>query len=280
MQAGENSNIRIAYCPERVLPGRIVHELIANDRVMGGMTPACSEAAIALYRSFVQGECLVTEVRAAEMCKLTENSFRDVNIAFANELSMICDEQGIDVWELIRLANRHPRVNILQPGCGVGGHCIAVDPWFIVDSAPQSARLIATSRRVNDAKPDWVLRKVDEAIAELKQQGLTASDVSIACFGLTFKPDIDDTRESPALRITQELADRYVGRVCVVEPNLESLPESLVARRAVQTDLNAAIERASILLLLVDHAQFRNVCPQLTCFQRLIDTRGVWEQKT
>lgn len=278
-QAGNDSDIRIAYCPERVLPGRIVHELVANDRVIGGMTHKCSEAAVALYKSFVQGECVLTQVRAAEMCKLAENSFRDVNIAFANELSMICDDQGIDVWELIRLANRHPRVNILQPGCGVGGHCIAVDPWFIVNSAPETARLIATARSVNDTKPRWVLQKIDEAIAELKTRGMTATDISIACFGLTFKPDIDDLRESPALHIAEALADRHAGKVFVVEPNLESLPECLTDRRVAQTNLGAAIERASVLVLLVDHSQFKNISPQLTRFQKLIDTRGVWEKK-
>lgn len=278
-QAGNDSDIRIAYCPERVLPGRIVHELVANDRVIGGMTHKCSEQAVALYKSFVQGECVVTQVRAAEMCKLAENSFRDVNIAFANELSMICDDQGIDVWELIRLANRHPRVNILQPGCGVGGHCIAVDPWFIVNSAPETAKLIATARSVNDSKPEWVLQKVDEAIAELRAHGMTETDISIACFGLTFKPDIDDLRESPALHIAQALADRHAGKVVAVEPNLDSLPECLTDRRVAQMDLSAAVERASVLVLLVDHSQFKNIAPQLTRFQKLIDTRGVWEKK-
>jgi UDP-N-acetyl-D-mannosaminuronic acid dehydrogenase len=278
-QAGVDSDIRIAYCPERVLPGRIVHELVENDRVIGGMTPTCSEAAIALYKSFVQGECVVTAVREAEMCKLAENSFRDVNIAFANELSMICDEQGIDVWELIRLANRHPRVNILKPGCGVGGHCIAVDPWFILNSAPDSAKLIAAARAVNDTKPNWVLQKVEEAIGELNARGMTASDISIACFGLTFKPDIDDLRESPALHVAQELAKRHAGKVFVVEPNLESLPECLMDQRVLLTGLDAAIERSSILILLVGHSQFKSVSPQLTRFQKLIDTCGVWEKK-
>lgn len=278
-RAGNDSDIRIAYCPERVLPGRIVHELVTNDRVIGGMTHKCSEAAVALYKSFVQGECVVTQVRAAEMCKLAENSYRDVNIAFANELSMICDEQGINVWEVIGLANRHPRVNILQPGCGVGGHCIAVDPWFIVNSAPETAKLIKAARSVNDAKPKWVLEKVDEAIAELNADGMMASDISIACFGLTFKPDIDDLRESPALHITQTLADRHAGKVFVVEPNLESLPKGLTDRRVAQMGLSAAIERASILVLLVDHGEFKSVFPQPTRFQKIIDTRGVWEKK-
>jgi UDP-N-acetyl-D-mannosaminuronic acid dehydrogenase len=278
-EAGNEADIRIAYCPERVLPGRIVHELVSNDRVIGGLTQRCSEAAVALYKLFVQGECVVTQARVAELCKLAENSFRDVNIAFANELSMICDEQAIDVWELIRLANRHPRVNILQPGCGVGGHCIAVDPWFIVDSAPETAKLIASARSVNSAKPKWVLKKVDEAIAELGAHGIMPSDISIACFGLTFKPDIDDLRESPALQIAEALAERHSGKVFVVEPNLEILPESLTDRRVTQMDLSAAIERASILVLLVDHGEFKSISPQLTRFQKLIDTRGIWENK-
>jgi UDP-N-acetyl-D-mannosaminuronic acid dehydrogenase len=278
-QVGDKSDIRVAYCPERVLPGKIVHELVANDRVIGGMTHACSIAAVSLYRSFVQGECVVTATRAAEMCKLAENSFRDVNIAFANELSMICDKQDIDVWELIRLANRHPRVNILTPSCGVGGHCIAVDPWFIVNSAPESARLIAVAREVNNEKPEWVLRKVEKAIAELNAFGMTESDITIACLGLTFKPDIDDLRESPALHITQQLAERHAGKLCVVEPNLERLPESLAEKKVTLIALDQAIERASILVLLVGHSQFKGISPQFTRFQKLIDTCGVWEKK-
>jgi UDP-N-acetyl-D-mannosaminuronic acid dehydrogenase len=267
-QVGDKSDIRVAYCPERVLPGKIVHELVANDRVIGGMTHACAIAAVSLYRSFVQGECVVTATRAAEMCKLAENSFRDVNIAFANELSMICDKQDIDVWELIRLANRHPRVDILTPSCGVGGHCIAVDPWFIVNSAPESARLIAVAREVNNEKPEWVLRKVEKAIAELNAFGMTESDITIACLGLTFKPDIDDLRESPALHITQQLAERHAGKLCVVEPNLERLPESLAEKKVTLIALDQAIERASILVLLVGHSQFKGISPQFTRFKK------------
>lgn len=278
-QAREESDIRIAYCPERVLPGRIVHELVENDRVIGGMTPNCSEAAVALYKSFVQGECVVTEARVAEMCKLAENSFRDVNIAFANELSMICDRQGINVWELIRLANRHPRVNIAQPGCGVGGHCIAVDPWFIVHGAPEDAKLIHTARTVNDTKPEWVIREVARVIAELAHAGKPIEDIRIACLGITYKADIDDLRESPALHITQELAKRYVGKVHVIEPNLERLPESLTDAKVAQTDFSWAIEHAHVLLLLVNHAQFKGSPPQLSGFQRLIDTCGGWEKQ-
>ncbi|MNC01619.1 UDP-N-acetyl-D-glucosamine 6-dehydrogenase [compost metagenome] len=215
---GESSDIRIAHCPERVLPGHVLHELVQNDRVIGGMTPKCSALAINLYKIFVQGECIVTNARTAEMCKLTENSFRDVNIAFANELSMICDRLDINVWELIRLANRHPRVNILQPGPGVGGHCIAVDPWFIVSKTPDEARLIRTAREVNDSKPEWVLDKVKIAVAELLQKNplKTAYEITIACFGLAFKPDIDDLRESPAVSITQKIAAFHPVRVLAV----------------------------------------------------------------
>lgn len=187
-QAGEQADVNIAYCPERVLPGQVMVELIKNDRVIGGMTPVCSARASALYKIFLEGECVVTNSRTAEMCKLTENSFRDVNIAFANELSLICAEQGINVWELIRLANRHPRVNILQPGPGVGGHCIAVDPWFIVAQNPQQARLIRTAREVNDGKPHWVVDQVKAAVADcLAATDKRASEVKIACFGLAFK---------------------------------------------------------------------------------------------
>ncbi|WP_233880440.1 UDP-N-acetyl-D-mannosamine dehydrogenase [Paraburkholderia flagellata] len=276
-QAGEESDIRIAYCPERVLPGRIVHEIVANDRVIGGMTQRCSQAAIAFYRLFVQGECIATDVRTAEMCKLAENSFRDTNIAFANELSMICDQQGINVWELIKLANRHPRVDILSPGCGVGGHCIAVDPWFIVDSTPEDAKLIRLAREVNDAKPDWVIRKVEQAVDELTGCGLNARDIRIACLGITFKADIDDLRESPALQITQILAERHAGQLRVVEPNLQTLPDSLRNMQVTLMTLNEAILDAHILVLLVDHTDFRNTRPDLKGRQRLIDTRGIWK---
>ena len=193
---GQSSDIRMAYCPERVLPGHILRELVQNDRIIGGLTPQCAAKAVDLYAHFVEGECILTHARTAEMCKLTENSFRDVNIAFANELSMICDELNIDVWSLISLANRHPRVNILQPGPGVGGHCIAVDPWFIVRSAPDHSALIRTARQVNDAKPAWVVKKVRSVVGDYLQQhpSKTARDVTITCLGLAFKADIDDLR--------------------------------------------------------------------------------------
>lgn len=278
-QVKDSSDIRVAHCPERVLPGHIVHELVANDRVIGGMTATCSEAAIALYKLVVQGDCIVTDVRTAEMCKLAENSFRDVNVAFANELSIICDKQGIDVWELIALANRHPRVNILKPGCGVGGHCIAVDPWFIVDSAPDDAKLIRAARVVNDSKPGWVVRKVGDAIAELLDSGLTVESLRIACLGITYKADIDDLRESPALEIARTLASCYERKVVVVEPNLEALPAELTQTGATLMSLEEAVDRANILVLLVDHVEFRGTMPALNSRQLLIDTRGTWKAR-
>ncbi|WP_060483742.1 UDP-N-acetyl-D-mannosamine dehydrogenase [Pseudomonas sp. NBRC 111123] len=275
-QSGEGSDIRVAHCPERVLPGHVLRELVQNDRVIGGMTERCSLAARALYKTFVEGECVLTTARTAEMCKLTENSFRDVNIAFANELSIICEELKVDVWELIQLANRHPRVNILQPGPGVGGHCIAVDPWFIVDSAPEQARIIRTAREVNDSKPAWVIDKLHAAIGEhlSENPGKTAKDVVVACFGLAFKPDIDDLRESPALEITKEVGKRHAGKVIVVEPNIKALPNALEA--AELCSVSQAIERADILLLLVDHKPFKEVPVQALQGRKIVDTRGIW----
>lgn len=274
---GENSDIRIAHCPERVLPGHVLHELVQNDRVIGGMTPKCSALAISLYKIFVQGECIVTNARTAEMCKLTENSSRDVSIAFANELSMICDKLDINVWELIRLANRHPRVNILQPGPGVGGHCIAVDPWFIVSKTPDQARLIRTAREVNDSKPEWVLEKVKLAVAEFLQKNpsKTAREVTIACFGLAFKPDIDDLRESPAVSITQKIVACHPGRVLAVEPNIEKLPSKL-ADQLTLSSIDHALPEADIIVLLVDHKFFKEIPLEQLDGRKFIDTRGIW----
>ncbi|WP_144775910.1 UDP-N-acetyl-D-mannosamine dehydrogenase [Marinobacter maritimus] len=256
---GEESDIRIAHCPERVLPGHVIRELVANDRVIGGLTPACSEAAFRLYEIFVEGECITTTARTAEMAKLTENSFRDVNIAFANELSLICDKLDIDVWELIELANRHPRVNILKPGPGVGGHCIAVDPWFIVSETPEQARLIRMAREVNDAKPQWVIDKVKSAIGQFLQQHFdhTAKDVKVALFGLAFKPDIDDLRESPALAIAVELEQSLAGSLMVVEPNIEVAPAGLARASLVSSD--EAIEQADICVIMVAHREFKGL---------------------
>ena len=259
-KAGEQADIRMAYCPERVLPGHILRELVQNDRIIGGMTSCCSLRAMSLYQTFVAGECMMTDARTAEMCKLTENSFRDVNIAFANELSMICDELDIDVSALIRLANRHPRVNILKPGPGVGGHCIAVDPWFIVHKTPNLARLIETARCVNDSKPTWVVGKVNQAVAEflLANPHKTVKDVTIACFGLAFKPDIDDLRESPALKITQTLALTHPGHVIVVEPHIQNLPDSL-KERAELKPAEEALAEADVAVMLVQHKLFDGV---------------------
>ncbi|MFC3073658.1 UDP-N-acetyl-D-mannosamine dehydrogenase [Shinella pollutisoli] len=269
---GADSDIRIAHCPERVLPGRVMQELITNDRLIGGLTQKCSETAAQLYKLFVTGSCIFTDARTAELAKLTENSFRDVNIAFANELSLVCDGLGIDVWELIRLANRHPRVNILQPGPGVGGHCIAVDPWFIVSSAPDTARLIRIAREVNDAKPEWVLDKVRNAVAAtlLDQPGRTAGDLTVAVYGLAFKPDIDDLRESPALSIASELARMLPRPIAVVEPNIAALPKTLENARLASAEECAG---ADIHVMLVDHSGFKSMPkPQGV----VIDTRGVW----
>lgn len=275
-QAGEAADINIAYCPERVLPGKIMMELIKNDRVIGGMTPRCSARAAELYRIFLEGECVVTNTRTAEMCKLTENSFRDVNIAFANELSVICAEQQINVWELIALANRHPRVNILQPGPGVGGHCISVDPWFIVAQNPAQARLIRTARQVNDDKPDWVVEKVKAAVADcLNDSGRCSSDVTIACFGLAFKPDIDDPRESPALHVTELIARWHRGQTLAVEPNVDALPASLNGLVTL-SDRDQALATADVLVMLVDHRQFHALAPSAIRQRWVVDTRGVW----
>ena len=248
---GEKSDIRVAYCPERILPGRVVRELVENDRVVGGMTPACSKAATALYKIFVQGECIAVDARTAEMCKLTENSFRDVNIAFANELSNICDQLDVDVWELIQLANRHPRVEILQPGCGVGGHCIAVDPWFIISKTPEEAKLMRCARETNDSKPNVVTNAIISHAKHLKTK-------QIACLGITYKPDIDDLRESPALKIVLNLT--HMGyRVKVVEPNIDTLPELLDTAGCQLVSLEEALRESKkqLIAVLVAHKEFK-----------------------
>ena len=269
--AGEASDIRVAHCPERVLPGRVMQELITNDRVIGGLTRACAEQAVSLYKTFVTGDCLIaTGARTAEMAKLAENSFRDVNIAYANELSVICEQLEIDVWELVALANRHPRVNILQPGPGVGGHCIAVDPWFIVASAPENAKLIKTAREVNDAKPDWVVRRVMQVISDWKLAQVNGGrKPRISLYGLAFKPNIDDLRESPAVEIMQSLLAANDCEIFAVEPNLET--DRL--GRVELIDLEVSLQTSDIHVLLVDHDEFRRVTPKL---EYLVDTRGIW----
>ncbi len=275
-QSGEEADIDIAYCPERVLPGQVMVELIKNDRVVGGMTPKSSARASELYKIFLEGECVITNARTAEMCKLTENSFRDVNIAFANELSLICAEQNINVWELISLANRHPRVNVLQPGPGVGGHCIAVDPWFIVAQNPKQSRLIHTARLVNDGKPIWVVDQVKAAVADcLAKTDKKASEVTIACFGLAFKPNIDDLRESPAMHITKMVANWHAGKTYAVEPNIHELPTALKGI-AELASIDQAINEADVILLLVDHSQFKAISGSQIKQEWIVDTKGVW----
>lgn len=272
---GPDSDIRIAHCPERVLPGSVMQELVANDRLIGGMTAACSREAADLYRVFVTGDCVIASgPRVAELAKLTENSFRDVNIAFANELSLVCDHLGIDVWELLTLANRHPRVNILRPGPGVGGHCIAVDPWFIVSSAPEQTPLIRAAREVNDTKPRWVIDKVHGAIGSYLTANpkKTAADVRIALYGLAFKSDIDDLRESPALEIAKTLALSHPRKVLAVEPNITDLT-GIVCDGLELTGLEIAMLDADIHVVLVDHTPFKLVPPPLGI---IIDTKGIW----
>ncbi len=266
---GEQADIAIAYCPERVLPGRILVELIDNDRVIGGITPRCARKALGFYRRFVRGACVTTQARAAEMTKLTENAFRDVNIAFANELAGVADALGVDVWEVIRLANRHPRVNILSPGPGVGGHCIAVDPWFLVHAAPDDTPLIRTARLVNDAKPD---RVVDQASAMIE----AFPDAAVACLGLAFKANIDDFRESPALKIALTLARRFGPRVRVVEPHAAALPSAFDGTGATLTDIDTALAECPLIVVLVDHDIFRAVPVEERRTKTVLDTRGIW----
>jgi len=268
-EAGKGS-ISVAYCPERVLPGRILSELVNNERCIGGVTPDCARKAQRFYKLFVRGTCTTTTAGAAEMVKLTENAFRDTNIAFANELSLICDRFKINVWEVIDLANRHPRVNVLRPGPGVGGHCIAIDPWFIVDSAPDLARLIRTSREVNDSK---ITHTVERAVALIEDN----SFASVACCGIAFKPNVDDLRESPALEVARQLAERYGARIKIVEPNIRVLPEELAAHGAVLTDLDEAIKQCEVAIMLVDHDQFKYVPLSNRRHLAVLDTRGVWQ---
>jgi UDP-N-acetyl-D-mannosaminuronic acid dehydrogenase len=275
-QKQESADIQIAYCPERVLPGKVVQELVSNDRVIGGMTRTATFMAAALYKTFVQGELVETNARTAEMCKLTENSFRDVNIAFANELSMICDKLQINVWELIALANRHPRVKILQPGAGVGGHCIAVDPWFIVDSAPDEARLIRSAREVNEYKPEWVLQKVKAAIADVlaRRPGATMADVKVACLGLAFKPDIDDLRESPAMLVAVAIAKLGL-KLNVVEPQISRLPSGLESPNISLVSLEDSIATADVVCVLVKHATFISKSAAISMATAVVDPVGL-----
>ncbi len=263
-------SVYMAHCPERVLPGQTLKELVVNDRVIGGLNPVSADKAAQFYRQFVTGEIVCTNARTAELAKLSENSFRDVNIAFANELSMICDRLDINVWELIKLANRHPRVNILQPGPGVGGHCIAVDPWFIVDAAPQEARLIRTAREVNDSKIDFVVAKVKEAAAKFENP-------KIACLGLSYKADIDDLRESPAVKVMGKLLADKVGEIFVVEPHVSQFPVSLADQEGLEMlNLDNALSKCDIILLLVKHKKFGNIKYSLIKEKILLDLVGAF----
>ncbi|MDB5723297.1 MAG: UDP-N-acetyl-D-mannosaminuronic acid dehydrogenase [Novosphingobium sp.] len=265
----ETPDLSIAYCPERVLPGKILEELTNNDRSIGGITPRCARKALAFYKRFVRGTCVVTDARSAEMTKLVENAYRDVNIAFANELSIVADKMGLDVWEVIRLANRHPRVNILSPGPGVGGHCIAVDPWFIVHSAPEETPLIRTARGVNDGKIRHVIRKA-EALVEANPMA------RVACLGLAFKANIDDFRESPARLVAATLARRFGDRINVVEPYTEALPIEFTDTGATLIDIDTALEICDLLIVLVDHDVFRAVPLAERAEKVVYDTRGIW----
>jgi len=268
-------DISVAHCPERVLPGNVVQELVENDRIIGGITRQCAERAREIYNVFVEGDCLVTDCRTAELSKLVENAFRDVNIAFANELSLISDKLDINVWELIRLANRHPRVNILQPGPGVGGHCIAVDPWFIINSAPNEAKLIHTARLVNDSKPQFVLEQINRAEIAL---GKERAEINLACLGLAFKPDIDDFRESPALYIALQVSKMGFSKQYLVEPNINQIPIDFDHNSTELVDLDKALIGADIIVLLVDHKQFKEINPKLLLGKQVIDTRGLWSK--
>lgn len=260
-----------AHCPERILPGVAMTELKTNDRIIGGMSEEATRRATEIYASFCDGELLPTDAATAEMAKLTENTFRDVNIALANELSLICDKLDINVWKLIELANHHPRVNILQPGPGVGGHCIAVDPWFIVAADRENSKLIHTAREVNDSKPKWVINRVSQEIADIENP-------KIAAFGLAFKPDIDDLRESPALNITAELAVKNPNaEILAVEPNVHELPSVLADKSNVRlTELQEAIDCADVIVVLVDHKEFKSVEPATVAGKKIVDTKGLW----
>jgi UDP-N-acetyl-D-mannosaminuronic acid dehydrogenase len=270
LRVGSKPGISIACCPERVLPGRILSELVSNDRCIGGLTPTCTRRAQNFYKRFVRGACIGTSSRVAEMVKLSENAFRDTNIAFANELSLICDRLGVNVWEVIDLANRHPRVNILRPGPGVGGHCIAVDPWFIVDTVPDLAKLIRISREVNDSKIEHTTKL---AIGLIEEHAY----VNVACCGLTYKPNVDDLRESPAKKISLELARRYGERIRIVEPHIKALPPEFGETGAQLTELDVALQSCELAVLLVGHDQFKMIPLADRRHLTVIDTQGIWQ---
>lgn len=261
-------DVYLAYCPERVLPGKVIEELVSNDRAIGGITPACTERARALYELFVKGELVPTSSKVAELCKLAENAFRDVNIAYANEIANVCSLHGVNVSEVIAISNRHPRVNILNPGPGVGGHCIAVDPWFIVESAPVDTPLIRAARSVNDQRPHRIVSEVAAKVASIAKP-------SIACLGLSFKPDIDDIRESPAVEIAKLLAEAYAGQVQVVEPHIAHLPGLLQEAGIRKVELGEALSTADIVVILVDHAVFMAERDLINKVPLIVDPRGM-----
>lgn len=266
--------VYFAHAPERVLPGRIMIEMRSNDRIIGGTTDEATRRAAEIYRSFNEGAVITTDARTAEMAKLTENAFRDVNIAFANELSMLCEKMDIDVWELISLANRHPRVNILNPGPGVGGHCIAVDPWFIVSADRENSNLIRQAREVNDAKPKWVIDHIDKAIHECKNAD---GGAKVALLGLAFKPNIDDLRESPAMAIVKEIAKKYPQhKIAAVEPYVQTLPQALDFDNVSFEAPEQAVKDADVVVLLVSHDQFKDLRNQVNPAATVIDTTGFW----
>lgn len=261
-------DVSMAYCPERIIPGQMLRELVENDRIIGGMTSRCAEYAASVYQRFVRGICHKTTARVAEMVKLTENSFRDVNIAFANELSMVCDDFGVDVWKVIEFANRHPRVSILNPGAGVGGHCIAVDPWFIVAGAPERARMIRMARTVNDSKPQYVMTQVEAALAGRR-------NARIACLGMAYKPDVDDFRESPSLEIVRQLTQRFPGQVICCDPYAHAMDPSEVAQHGLMlADVDAALSGADIVVMLVAHSAFRALAKPHD--KTVVDPVGFW----
>ena len=272
--SGSRPQVHLSYCPERVLPGRIMTEMVTNSRVIGGLTPEASHLARDLYATFCAGELVLTDATTAEMTKLTENSFRDLNIAFANELALVCERVGVDVWELVDLANRHPRVSILQPGPGVGGHCIAVDPWFLVSSAPEETRLIRTARQVNDSRPAHYVGRILEAMEPV-------SSPTVAVLGLTFKADVDDLRQSPALAITEQVAAAAPhARVLVAEPHATELPASLARWDNVRlTGWRQAVEQADVVAVLVAHQEFADLDPHLLEGRSVIDATGFWRAR-
>ncbi|MEJ1121102.1 UDP-N-acetyl-D-mannosamine dehydrogenase [Phyllobacterium sp. CCNWLW109] len=268
-----SGDISVAYCPERILPGRMVFELVENDRIIGGVSETCGTRAVELYKLFVRGALLKTRAPTAELVKLMENAYRDVNIAFANELSVLCEHMQMNVWEAISLANRHPRVNILSPGPGVGGHCIAVDPWFLISAAPDKTALMAAARQVNDSKPESVLVQVRSQMERFKRP-------VVACLGLAYKPDIDDLRESPAIHIVKSLANDDV-KLLVVEPHIDALPKSLAGnKKIVMTSIDQALLEADIIVLLVGHNAFKQIRRDTLLRRIVIDTVGIWQPKS